>query len=921
MTDPTISIMIKAKWDVDKRRLRRFFIRVLPPNRRGMHAPAKKQSRMNPAGGGLVRLIGRCSVARSFTTGRYRPASNHILATSLFLLLMGIILAACADNSVPPTPLAQEPTATMQPTPTLIPGLPTDLPPPTIGPTATFTPIPTPTATPPPATRIALGQAALDEGNLSAAADQFETGLSQPEALSDPQQIEALLSLGKAYLQDGRFPQAAATFTQLLGTGQAPTETGFLLAQALEGAGDNEGAIAAFQAYLDANPEMAAYVRPRIAAAYLALDDTTQAIAAYEAALNGPAHRLTLINIHQQLADLYLANEDYAAAISHYDAIHDLAQTEFTRGQMTYLAGMAELQTGDVPAAQAYFAKGVTDYPRAYESYLGLVQLVDAGVPVDEFQRALVDFYADAYDPAVAAFQRYLTDNPDDFRADAYLYLAWSYEAVGNLEAALAQLDAYAAIEPAGALIERAKIMARVGDDETAVTHYLTYLATYPDSPDASLANWQAAQLSEWEGDTDTAVTLYQSLANNYSWHEDAPEALFRAGFLADENGDEETAVNLWQQTIQNYPQATYGSAALVWLLKTGPVTPTLAVTPAITITPTVTVTPTGTITATTATTPTTTTEPLALSLAELEELARENGRVDYYPLRAQDLADGIAPFPPVEDLVLADGGNGRAEAETWLRDLLGLEPETDVAQLSPILTADERFIIGQKLWQAGLLESAKRELESLRADVADDALLSYQLGLFFREIGLYRSSILAATSVLNLTNQTVFTAPPFIGRLAYPVYYADLILPLAGQYGYDPLLQFSLVRQESLFESFARSGAAAQGLAQVIPDTGAYIAQRLAWPDFVNEDLYKPYVGLAFGAYYLDQQLRAFDGFTAAALSAYNAGPGNAAAWYEQAGADHDLYLETVNFAETRLYIERIYTGYVVYRFLYGGG
>jgi soluble lytic murein transglycosylase len=116
------------------------------------------------------------------------------------------------------------------------------------------------------------------------------------------------------------------------------------------------------------------------------------------------------------------------------------------------------------------------------------------------------------------------------------------------------------------------------------------------------------------------------------------------------------------------------------------------------------------------------------------------------------------------------------------------------------------------------------------------------------------------------------------------------------------------------------RSGAAAQGLAQVIPDTGAYIAQRLASPDFVNEDLYKPYVGLAFGGYYLDQQLRAFNGFTAAALSAYNAGPGNDAIWYEQAGADQDLYLETVYFAETRLYIERIYTGYVVYRFLYVG-
>ena len=901
--------MLKVKQDTGKRRLRRFFIGAYLWGRQGINAPAKKRRWINPAGGGLVRLIGRRSVAWSFTTGRYQPYSVRKFALTLFILSIGFTGVSCADNSVPPTPLVQEPTATMQPTPTLIPGLPTDLPPPTIGPSPTFTPIPTPTVTPPPATRITLGQEALDSGDLAAAADQFETGLSQPDALTDPQQIAALLNLGKAYLQDGRFPEAAATFTQLLKTENAPTETGFLLGQALEGTAeataDYQGVIEAYRAYLDANPEMAAYVQPRIAAAHLALDDTEQAITAYEAALIGPAHRLTIINIHQQLADLYLADDNYAAAITHYNAIHDLAQTEFTRGQMTYLAGMAELQTGDIPAAQAYFAKGVAEYPRAYESYLGLVQLVDAELPVDEFQRGLVDFYADAYEPAIGAFQRYLTANPDDFRADTYLYLAWSYEALGDLETALSQLDAYAALDEAGALIERAKIVARAGQTEAALAAYLTYLETYPDGGDAPLAAWQAAELTEDLADIPTAIARYQLLADAYSWHEDAPEALFRAGFLANGMGDEGTAVTIWQEAIQNYPQAEFGSAALVWLLKTGPSVPSP------TITPTTTITPTATLTATI---------PLSLSLSDLQTMAQENGRVDYYPLRARDLADDVPPFPPVDDLVLPDRDNGRAQAETWLRDLLALEPETDVAELSPSLTEDDRFIIGQKLWRAGLLESAKRELEALRADLSDDALLSYQLALFFREIGLYRSSILAATAVLNLTNQTVFTAPPFIGRLAYPIYYADLILPLAEQYGYDPLLQFSLVRQESLFESFARSGAAAQGLAQVIPDTGAYIAQRLAWPNFVNEDLYKPYVGLAFGAYYLDQQLRAFDGFTAAALSAYNAGPGNAAIWYEQAGADQDLYLETVYFAETRLYIERIYTGYVVYRFLYGG-
>ena len=92
-----------------------------------------------------------------------------------------------------------------------------------------------------------------------------------------------------------------------------------------------------------------------------------------------------------------------------------------------------------------------------------------------------------------------------------------------------------------------------------------------------------------------------------------------------------------------------------------------------------------------------------------------------------------------------------------------------------------------------------------------------------------------------------------------------------------------------------------------------------LGWVDFVNSDLYRPHVGIAFGAYYLDQQLDAFDGDIAAALSAYNAGPGNAARWYETAGGDIDLYVDTVDFAETRQYIERIYAGHAIYRQLYG--
>ncbi len=849
---------------------------------------------------------------------------NNSQLTIHNLLFLGslLLLAACANPPqtplTPPTPIAQLTATPAAPTPTLLPGLPTSTPTPLISPTPTPTIPPTPT--PVPAERLDTAATELAEGDFAAAATELELGLQQPELLTAVQQSGGLYQLGQAYFADGRYLEAAAVFADLAGRDDAPGETRFWLARALDAQSRWQEAIEQYRLYLEANPEMAAYVQPRIAANWLALGDGTAAAAALAAALEAPAHRLTQIASRRQLADLYLADGRPADAILQYDAIREAAQTEFAKGEMTYLAGQAMLAAGDVEGAYGRFQTGVRQYPRAYQSYLGLALLVDAGQPVDSFQRGLVDFYADVYEPAIAAFQQYLAEEPDDHRPDAHLFLAWSYEALGSQQAALAELQALADLEAETAVIEEAKLWAWAGETETAVQTYRRYLEQFPDSADAPFAAWQAAALTEQMGDTETAVALYQSLADNYPEHEDAPEALFRAGFLANEMRDVETAVFLWQQAVKRYPQSEYGAAAIVWLLRTLPThtTPTVAATA--TAVAATTITPTGDITSTTPiTNHANVAEGASFTRAEIEEMAAAQTNVTYYALHARDIVDGIPPFPPVPDFNLPGIDDGRDDAEAWLKGWLGVDAAENIGELSPELAADLRLIIGQKLWRAGLLESAKRELENLRRSTYDHPLSSYQLALYFRDLGLYRSSILAANRVIALSGQTIFDVPLFLARLAYPVYYADLILPLAEQYGYDPVLQFALVRQESLFENFARSGAAAQGLAQVIPDTGAYIAQQLGWPDYINDDLYKPYVGLAFGAFYLDQQLRLFDDMTAAALAAYNAGPGNAARWYERAGDDHDLFVEMVNFSETRLYVERIYTGYVIYRALYG--
>lgn len=810
----------------------------------------------------------------------------------LLLCLFGVIffLVGCntgRDNATPlPTPIFTQTTADLLPTPTLHPAL-TVAPTPSPLPLTTATPTPLPTSTPLPSPtplsteRVALAGTALAVEDFATAAEQLEGLLTDPAGLSPALQSQARYQLGLAYFNNGQYQPAVEAFNHYLA--EAATIEGldlspayFYLAASYKALDNPAGAIGAYQSYLTANPDMVAFIQPLIGDCYLAQGDPAAAIAAYQTALTGRANRLTLVSIHLTLADLYQAQAGYAQAATHYDAIYNLALTAETRSEMTYLAGTMLIQAGD-PAGYDRYVRNLSEYPQSYNSYLGLIELVNAGYGVDAYLRGVVDYYAGAYEPAVAALTAAI--GQEGYNPEAYLYLAWTYQELGNLALALTNLQNYATVSGDGAraALETARLYEQAAQFEQARDSYLAFVAAYPDHPQAAEAAYWAAALTAYMGDAGLAISLYRQMAVAYPAGEDAPQALFVAGELAYQAGQVITATTFWQQLITNYPNSEQAPAGLLWLLRQDPTNPTLILT------------------------------------------ATQSLAADYYSLRAKEFATGQQPYvAPAGATPNLDMMAGRAEADQWLQSWLGLADGSNISTLDPALAGDERLVRGQKLWQLGLLALGRREMDGLRADYATNTLFSYQLAIFFRDIGLYRSSILAANAVLALTDQTPFSAPPFIGRLAYPVYYADLVLPLAEQYGYDPLLQFALLRQESLFESFISSSVGAQGLSQVMPATGDYIAGRLAWPNYETADLLRPDVSLAFGAYYLAEQLQTFDGDVSVALAAYNAGPGNAARWLDTAGHDHDRYLETINFGETRAYLERIYVNYFIYRFLY---
>jgi soluble lytic murein transglycosylase len=133
--------------------------------------------------------------------------------------------------------------------------------------------------------------------------------------------------------------------------------------------------------------------------------------------------------------------------------------------------------------------------------------------------------------------------------------------------------------------------------------------------------------------------------------------------------------------------------------------------------------------------------------------------------------------------------------------------------------------------------------------------------------------------------------------RLLYPVAHTAQLIAFAEEHALDPAFVAAVVRCESRFKARAVSPRGAVGLMQIMPDTGAWIALQLEIPDFEADQLTEPALNLRLGTWYLRHLLDRF-GNEDNALTAYNAGPGNAERWADGSGSV---------FPETRAYVERV--------------
>ncbi|UQZ90962.1 transglycosylase [Deltaproteobacteria bacterium Smac51] len=102
-------------------------------------------------------------------------------------------------------------------------------------------------------------------------------------------------------------------------------------------------------------------------------------------------------------------------------------------------------------------------------------------------------------------------------------------------------------------------------------------------------------------------------------------------------------------------------------------------------------------------------------------------------------------------------------------------------------------------------------------------------------------------------------------GEASFPDW-GDMIKAVSVEFGLDPSLVAAVIKVESNFNVAAVSPAGAQGLMQIMPETGQYLGL---------DDPFDPEANIRAGARYLKEQLEAFSSVEMA-LAAYNAGPGN---------------------------------------------
>jgi soluble lytic murein transglycosylase len=231
-----------------------------------------------------------------------------------------------------------------------------------------------------------------------------------------------------------------------------------------------------------------------------------------------------------------------------------------------------------------------------------------------------------------------------------------------------------------------------------------------------------------------------------------------------------------------------------------------------------------------------------------------------------------------------------------------------------------ERVAKSDDLSTIGLFDWAIDELNEAKKTAQNSPKINLALAHHYRLKGDNVNALLALAKSYPDYSQMF---PEEMGREEWDIFYPltnwDQIKNWAQHRNLDQYQVAGLIRQETVFNPRAKSGANAYGLMQLLLPTARIVARKYgsSFMPSSGEDLFQPAINIELGTAYLRDQFDKF-GRIEYVAAAYNAGPNRIPQWRATLPAEMDEFVEAIPFKETRGYVQGVIRNAAQYRRLY---